>query len=280
MTFFALTFPVFDPVAVAFGPFVIRWYALAYIGGILLGWFYARSLISNAKLWGGQSPITLADFDDFILWVTFGIILGGRAGYVLFYNFDHFAANPGDILKVWEGGMSFHGGFMGCVFAVVLFCLKRNLPILTLGDLTCAVGPIGLLLGRIANFINSELWGRATDESVPWAMVFPNGGPVLRHPSQLYEAALEGVVLLIILGVMARRGALRRPGMILGAFLLFYALARIICEMFREPDPQLGFLWQGLTMGMILSIPMVIAGLCVMIYAWRRPPLTPVPLAD
>ena len=159
MPFLTIAFPVFDPVAVAIGPFAIRWYALAYIGGIVLGWIYARALIRSTRLWGGPSPITLADMDDFILWVTFGIILGGRAGYVLFYNLDFFVANPAEIFEVWKGGMSFHGGFMGCVFAVILFCWKRKLPILSLGDITCAVGPIGLLLGRLANFINSELWG-------------------------------------------------------------------------------------------------------------------------
>ena len=275
MPFLTIAFPVFDPVAVAIGPFAIRWYALAYIGGIVLGWIYARALIRSTRLWGGPSPITLADMDDFILWVTFGIILGGRAGYVLFYNLDFFVANPAEIFEVWKGGMSFHGGFMGCVFAVILFCWKRKLPILSLGDITCAVGPIGLLLGRIANFINSELWGRAADPTLPWAMVFPNGGPLPRHPSQLYEAALEGIVLFIILAVMIRRGALQRPGLILGSFIFFYALARIISEFFREPDPQLGFLWGGLTMGMLLSVPMIVVGLILMVAAKRRPPLQP-----
>jgi phosphatidylglycerol---prolipoprotein diacylglyceryl transferase len=275
MPFLAITFPVFDPVAVALGPFVIRWYALAYIGGIVLGWVYARALIKTTKLWGGPAPVTLLDFDDFILWVTLGIILGGRTGYVLFYNLDFFVAHPSEILELWKGGMSFHGGFMGCVFAVILFCLKRGLPILSLGDITCAVGPIGLLLGRLANFINSELWGRPADASVPWAMVFPNGGPLPRHPSQLYEAGLEGIVLFIILGLMIRAGALKRPGLILGAFIFFYAIARIIGEFFREPDAQLGFLWGGLTMGMLLSVPMIVAGLVIMAAAWRKPPRSP-----
>jgi phosphatidylglycerol:prolipoprotein diacylglycerol transferase len=272
MPFLTITFPVFDPVALALGPFVIRWYALAYIGGIVLGWAYARALIKNTKLWGGPAPVSLLDFDDFILWVTLGIILGGRTGYVLFYNLDFFVAHPGEIFELWKGGMSFHGGFMGCVFAVILFCLKRGLPILSLGDITCAVGPIGLLLGRLANFINSELWGRPADASVPWRMVFPNGGPLPRHPSQLYEAGLEGVVLFIILGLLIRGGALKRPGLILGSFIFFYAIARIIGEFFREPDAQLGFLWGGLTMGMLLSVPMIIAGLIIIVMAWRRPP--------
>jgi phosphatidylglycerol:prolipoprotein diacylglycerol transferase len=166
--------------------------------------------------------------------------------------------------------MSFHGGFLGCVAAVILFCRKNDIPILSLGDITTAVGPIGLFLGRIANFINSELWGRPADSSVPWAMVFPNGGPLPRHPSQLYEAGLEGIVLFTILAVMIRFGALKRPGLILGSFITLYGLARITGEFFREPDPQLGFLWGGLTMGMLLSVPMVIAGAVIIVLAWRR----------
>jgi phosphatidylglycerol:prolipoprotein diacylglycerol transferase len=274
MPFLTIAFPVFDPIAVAIGPIVIRWYALAYIGGIVLGWIYARALIKNTKLWGGPAPITLLDMDDYILWVTIGIILGGRTGYVLFYNLDFFVKHPAEILELWKGGMSFHGGFMGCVLAVVLFCWKRNLSILSLGDITTAVGPIGLFLGRIANFINSELWGRPADSSVPWAMVFPNGGPLPRHPSQLYEASLEGIVLFAILALMIRASALRRPGLILGSFMTLYGLARIAGEFFREPDPQLGFLWGGLTMGMLLSAPMIIAGMIIIVVVWQRQPRT------
>ncbi|OPF92256.1 prolipoprotein diacylglyceryl transferase [Rhodopseudomonas palustris] len=270
MPFFAVAFPVFDPVAVAIGPFAIRWYALAYIAGIVIGWLYARMLLQRQRLWGGPSPISLEAFDDFILWVTIGIILGGRTGYVLFYNLDFFIRHPAEIFELWKGGMSFHGGFMGCVAAVVLFGWKRKVPILSLGDITCAVGPIGLFLGRIANFINGELWGRPADASVPWAMVFPNAGPLPRHPSQLYEAGLEGIGLFVILALMIRAGALKRPGLIIGAFLTFYGLARITGEFFREPDPQLGFLWGDMTMGMLLSIPMVIVGILVMITTWRR----------
>ncbi len=267
-----IAFPVFDPIAIAIGPIAIRWYALAYIGGIVLGWIYARAVLKSPKLWGGPPPISLLEWDDFILWVTVGIILGGRTGYVLFYNLGFFLQHPQEILELWKGGMSFHGGFLGCVFAVVLFCWKRNLPILSLGDLTTAVGPIGLLLGRIANFINSELWGRPADASVPWAMVFPNGGPLPRHPSQLYEASLEGVLLFIILALMIRAGALKRPGLILGSFIAIYGVMRIIGEFFREPDPQLGFLWGGLTMGMLLSVPMIVAGIVIIVAALRRKP--------
>ncbi|WP_458761393.1 prolipoprotein diacylglyceryl transferase [Afipia sp. TerB] len=268
----AVAFPVFDPVAISVGPIAIRWYALAYIGGIVLGWLYARAIIRNDRLWGRKAPMTVTDFDDFILWVTLGIILGGRTGYVLFYNFEYFIGHPMEIFAVWHGGMSFHGGFMGCVIAVLAFGLSRRIPVLSLGDVTCAVGPIGLLLGRIANFINGELWGRPADDSVPWAMVFPHGGPLPRHPSQLYEAGLEGILLFIILALAIRAGALKRPGLIIGVFAVGYGLARITSEFFREPDPQLGFLWGGLTMGMILSIPMIIAGLSFIAYAWRRGP--------
>ncbi|MGB6432415.1 MAG: prolipoprotein diacylglyceryl transferase [Bradyrhizobium sp.] len=270
MPLLTIAFPVFNPVAFSIGPFVIRWYALAYIGGIVLGWIYARALIKNEKLWAGPAPITLLQMDDFVLWVTIGIILGGRTGYVLFYNPLFFLHHPAEILEVWKGGMSFHGGFLGCVAAVMLFAHKNNISILSLGDITTAVGPIGLFLGRIANFINSELWGRAADPNLPWAMIFPNGGPIPRHPSQLYEAALEGIVLFTLLAVMIRMGALKRPGLILGSFIAIYGIARIISEIFREPDPQLGFLWGGLTMGMLLSIPMIIVGAIIIVAAYRR----------
>ena len=270
MPLLALPFPVIDPVLIQIGPFAIRWYALAYIVGILLGWLYARALIRSESLWGGPAPIRLEDFDDFVLWVTLGIILGGRIGYVVFYSPSHFIHNPMEILQLWKGGMSFHGGFLGCVLAVVLFAWRRGLSILTLGDLTCAVAPIGIFLGRIANFINAELWGRTSD--VPWAMVFPGGGPLPRHPSQLYEAVLEGLVLFVVLGLLIRADALKRPGLILGAFAICYSIARTICELFREPDPQLGFLWGGLTMGMLLSIPLLLAGIGFIATALRREP--------
>ena len=268
MPFFALAFPAFDPVLISFGPFAIRWYALAYIVGILLGWLYARTMIKHETLWGGVPPMTPADFDDFVLWVTLGIILGGRIGYVLFYNLDYFAQHPLEMIELWKGGMSFHGGFLGCVLAVVLFARHCGIPILSLGDLTCAAGTIGIFLGRLANFINGELWGRPTD--VPWAMVFPNGGPQPRHPSQLYEALLEGLLLFVVLTVLIRRGALQRPGFIIGAFAFGYGIARTIGEFFREPDVQLGFLWGGVTMGMLLSLPLILAGLVLMLVTARR----------
>ena len=271
MPFLTIAFPVFDPIAIQIGPIVIRWYALAYIGGIVLGWIYARALIKNERLWGGPAPISLAQMDDFILWVTVGIIVGGRSGYVLFYNLPFFLQHPLEIFELWKGGMSFHGGFLGCVVAVMWFAYRNRISILSLGDITTAVAPVGLLLGRIANFINGELWGRATDPSLPWAMIFPNDPTQLpRHPSQLYEAGMEGILLFTVLAIMIRFGALKRPGMILGAFILIYGLTRIAGEHFREPDVQLGYLWGGLTMGMLLSIPMLIVGGMLIVLAIRR----------
>jgi phosphatidylglycerol---prolipoprotein diacylglyceryl transferase len=271
MPWLLIPYPDIDPVLVHIGPLAIRWYALAYIFGILLGWAYARAIVRSNALWGGKAPMTVEDFDDFVLWVTLGIILGGRLGYVLFYNLPVYAANPLQIFELWTGGMSFHGGFVGCVLAVILFARYRKIPFLSLGDVTCAVGPIGLFLGRLANFVNGELWGRPTD--VPWAMIFPNGGPEPRHPSQLYEAALEGIVLFIVLAIAIRMGALKRPGLTIGIFAVVYATARTTCEFFREPDVQLGFLWHGTTMGMLLSIPLFLAGVGFIVYAMKQRPL-------
>jgi phosphatidylglycerol:prolipoprotein diacylglycerol transferase len=209
--------------------------------------------------------------------VTLGVILGGRTGYVLFYNLPYFAEHPLEAFQLWKGGMSFHGGFTGVVIAVIAFAKTRGIPILSLGDIACATAPIGLFLGRIANFVNGELWGRETD--VAWGMVFPSGGPLPRHPSQLYEAGLEGLLLLTVLAILVRRGALKRPGLILGSFAVVYALARSFSELFREPDVQLGFLWGGLTMGMLLSIPLFLYGVGQIVYSLRRPQreVTPAP---
>jgi phosphatidylglycerol---prolipoprotein diacylglyceryl transferase len=265
-----IPYPAINPVLISVGPFSVRWYALAYIVGIIAGWFYARAIIASERLWGGPAPFTVLDFDDFVVWITLGIILGGRTAYVLFYNFPFFAAHPLQIFEIWTGGMSFHGGVAGCVAAIVLFALRRHIPMLSLADVSAGVAPIGLFLGRVANFINGELWGRPTD--VPWAMVFPHGGPEPRHPSQLYEAALEGVVLFIVLGLLMRVGALKRPGIVTGCFAIGYGVARITCEFFREPDAQLGFLWGGLTMGMLLCIPLMLAGIAVLAFALTRDP--------
>jgi phosphatidylglycerol:prolipoprotein diacylglycerol transferase len=270
-----LPYPAIDPVLVSIGPVAIRWYALSYICGILLGWLYARTIIANQRLWGGPAPFTAADLDDFLLWVTLGIILGGRTGYVLFYNFDFFITHPLEILQVWKGGMSFHGGFLGCVLAVVLFGLKRRISVLSLGDVTCTVAPIGVFFGRLANFVNSELWGRPTD--VPWAMVFPSpeAGPWPRHPSQLYEAALEGVALFCLLRwATHRKHWLNRRGVVMGLFLAGYGLIRISLENVREPDSYMPSFPLGLTMGMMLSAPMVLIGAWLV---WRglKEPLPP-----
>jgi len=263
-----IPFPAINPVLLLIGPLAVRWYALAYIVGIIAGWFYARAIIASERYWGGAAPLTVIDFDDFVIWITLGIILGGRIGYVLFYNLPHFAEHPLQIFELWNGGMSFHGGVLGCFVAIYAFARRRRIPLLSLGDVTTAVAPIGLFLGRLANFINGELWGRPTD--VPWAMIFPNGGPLPRHPSQLYEATLEGIVLFVVLALMVRAGALKRPGLVSGSFLLGYGIARVICEQFREPDVQLGFLWGGLTMGMILCIPLMLAGIGLLTYTLTR----------
>jgi len=265
----ALPFPAIDPVLIQFGPFAIRWYALAYIASIFIAWWYCKRLVADARLWGpAGAPMRPLDIDDFVVWAAVGIVGGGRIGYVLFYDLSHYLADPADIFAVWHGGMSFHGGFLGMMLAMGLFARARGIPVWSMIDVIAPGVPFGLFFGRLANFINGELFGRVAD--VPWAMVFPNGGDLPRHPSQLYEAALEGILLFTILAVMIRLGALKRPGLILGSFIAFYGLARITGEFFREPDPQLGFLWGGLTMGMLLSVPMVIAGVIIIVVAWRR----------
>lgn len=263
----AIAFPNIDPVLIAVGPLAIRWYSLSYIVGILLGWWYARKLVSNTNLWGARAPISVPDLDDFLLWATIGTVLGGRLGYVLFYNFDAFLAEPSSILRVWEGGMSFHGGFLGVTLAMILFALKNKIPVWSLFDVIAAVVPIGIGLGRIANFINGELWGRASN--VPWAVEFPSGGFIARHPSQLYEAALEGLVLLVIIAIAIYRfDILRKPRLATGIFVGGYGIARTIVEFFREPDAHIGYLaGDWLTMGMVLSVPMIIAGLALIISA-------------
>mgnify|MGYP001579441383 FL=1 len=264
-----LPFPAIDPIALQIGPLAIRWYALAYVAGILIGWWYLKRMVGLDRLWGGRPRPDDTQLDDFVLWATLGIVLGGRIGYVLFYNPAHYLAHPGEIPMLWGGGMSFHGGFLGMIAAMALFTRNKRFPLLTLFDLVAAAAPIGLFFGRIANFINGELWGRAAD--VPWAMVFPHGGILPRHPSQLYEAALEGVVLFAVIGhLVFRTELMRRPGVIAGLFTAGYGLARFTVEYFREPDAQLGYLWGFVTMGQILSLPMVVAGAALAAWAWRR----------
>jgi phosphatidylglycerol:prolipoprotein diacylglycerol transferase len=255
------------PAVGGFGPFEldIRWYALAYIAGLLIGWRYCLALAQ-------KPPVTAArqDIDDFLVWATLGVVLGGRTGYVLFYRPDYYFANPSEILQVWHGGMSFHGGALGVMVALIIFCWQRKLPLLGMADVIACATPIGLFFGRIANFINDELWGRPTD--VPWAMVFPSDPAQLpRHPSQLYEATLEGIVLFVILYLLQRSGAIRaRRGTLTGAFLIGYACARIVSEFFRMPDANLGFLYAGATMGQLLSLPVLLFGLCLVWYAWPK----------
>ncbi|OLP59382.1 prolipoprotein diacylglyceryl transferase [Xaviernesmea oryzae] len=270
-----LPFPEIDPVIVTIGPIKIHWYGLAYVAGIVIGWRYARRLLATPKLWRRDTaPTSLEAIDDFILWVAAGIVLGGRIGYVLFYDFAAVIENPLRAIQIWNGGMSFHGGLIGTVLAMVIFARKRHIALWSLFDLVAAVVPIGLFFGRLANFINGELWGRITD--VPWAMVFPTGGPFARHPSQLYEAGLEGILLFLVLTLMIYRGkALKQPGLIAGTFVTGYGLARIVVENFREPDAQLGYLFGGwLTMGMLLSLPMVALGLWAILRARRAAALS------
>ena len=260
---FALAFPSIDPTLIEIGPFAIRWYALAYIGGILFGWRYAILLAKTSP-----APIDRRTADDFVIWVTLGIVLGGRIGYVVFYKPAYFLANPGEILQLWQGGMAFHGGLLGVILAIIIFSRLRRISTMALGDLVACVVPIGLFLGRVANFVNGELYGRASD--VPWAFVFPNGGPDPRHPSQLYEAGLEGLVLFFVLLAAWRLTNLRmRPGAISGLFLVGYGASRFTVEFFREPDAHLGFLFAGATMGQLLSLPMILIGIALMI--WAKP---------
>jgi phosphatidylglycerol:prolipoprotein diacylglycerol transferase len=251
-----LLFPNLDPVAIQIGPLAIRWYALAYIAGIVLSWRLMRYLVA-------RTPViaTSAQVDDFVSWATLGVVLGGRLGYCLFYQPSVYLADPIAILKVWTGGMSFHGGILGVAIAVVLFCRHLRIPILGFADRLAVCAPIGLGLGRIANFINGELWGRPAPDWLPWAMIFPRADAVPRHPSQIYQALMEGLILFVIMVLLSRREAIRaRFGVLTGVFLVGYAIARSIGEMFREPDDFLGFLWFGATMGQLLSIPMLLAG--------------------
>jgi phosphatidylglycerol:prolipoprotein diacylglycerol transferase len=260
-----MPFPNIDPIALQIGPLAVRWYALAYVAGVLLGWWYAKTLARmNPK--GPKAEF----YSDVLSWVVFGVLLGGRVGYMLFYNAPYYLQHPLEILMIWKGGMSFHGGALGVIIACWFFCRLHKISYLAFMDLLVCVVPIGLFFGRLANFINGELFGRVSD--APWAVVFPHGGPEPRHPSQLYEAGLEGLVLFIVLGLMARSMKIRkREGMISGTFLLGYALSRAFLEQFRQPDTQLGYLWFGLTMGQILCIPMAAFGLWLILRSNKKP---------
>jgi phosphatidylglycerol:prolipoprotein diacylglycerol transferase len=268
-----LLFPQFDPVLVQVGPLAIRWYALAYITSLVIGWRLVRRFARLAP-----AVATPLQVDDFLTWATLAVVLGGRFGYVLFYQPGVYLTHPAMILAVWEGGMSFHGGMLGVAIAISIYCRRNGIPLLGFADRIAIVAPLGLGLGRVANFINGELWGRQAPEWLPWAMEFPRAPDcpnfpdicVARHPSQLYEASMEGLVLLIVMLVLSRRQGLReRFGLLTGVFLCGYAIARIIGEYFREPDAFLGFLAFGTTMGQILSVPMFVAG--VWLFARARP---------
>lgn len=263
-----IPYPEIDPILFQVGPLAIRWYSLSYIGGLLLAWWYMRALIRKASASKAPVPLSPEQVDDFVTWTVIGVVLGGRLGYVLFYKPAFFLDNPAQIFQVWEGGMSFHGGLLGVIAAGVLFARRHNIPKLAFADLGFAAAPIGLFLGRMANFINGELYGRVTD--VPWAMVFPRGGPSPRHPSQLYEAALEGLALFVLLHLLWRLEGVRgRPGVLTGVFLAGYAIARGLVELVRQPDVYLGLLAGGTTMGQWLSAPMLALGL-YLIFRPRR----------
>jgi phosphatidylglycerol:prolipoprotein diacylglycerol transferase len=252
-----LLFPQFDPVIVQLGPLSIRWYALAYITALVAGWRLVRRFVRLPP-----AVATPLQVDDFLTWATLGVVLGGRLGYVLFYQPGVYLSHPAMILAVWEGGMSFHGGMLGVAVAIAIFCRRNTIPLFGFADRIAVVAPIGLGLGRLANFVNGELWGRPAPDWLPWAMIFPRAGMVPRHPSQIYQALLEGLVLFVVVFALSRREGVRaRFGLLTGVFLCGYGIARIIGEFFREPDAFLGFLAFGATMGQVLSLPMIAAGI-------------------
>ena len=273
-------YPGFDPVAIHLGPISIRWYALAYITGLVLGWRLARHLVRRLPVVATHEQV-----DDFLTWATLGVVLGGRLGYVLFYQPALYFAHPLLIPAVWDGGMSFHGGAIGVALAIWWFCRKNGIPMLGFGDRVATCVPIGLGLGRVANFINGELWGRVVEGCTPahcWlpvAIIYPEAGPLPRYPSELIEASLEGVVLFAVMIALAQSDRLRaRFGALTGVFIFGYGICRIVSESFRQPDPFLGYLAGGLTMGQILSIPMLLIGAGLLWVALRRPPVVlPVP---
>jgi phosphatidylglycerol---prolipoprotein diacylglyceryl transferase len=263
-----LPFPAINPVLVQWGPLAIRWYALAYIAGLVLGWLLIRRIVSDDRYWSGRKRPSADSIDDLLVYCAFGVIIGGRLGDVLFYDPQYYFAHPIEIFKIWQGGMAFHGGLIGALIGVLLFCRRYRTPALTVLDLCSLVAPIGIFLGRIANFIRPELWGRPTD--VPWAIVFPGTDGQPRHPSQIYEALLEGLLAFVVLYSLAQNGALRRPGLLTGVFAVVYGAARIFSEFFREPDPRLEDLGRGLTMGMVLSLPLIIVGIGILVWSYRR----------
>lgn len=258
----AIVFPEFDPVAFSIGPLAVRWYGLAYMAGLLLGWLFVRRLLSTPSIWPvGRAPMPIDKADDLLLLMTLGVVLGGRLGFVLFYKPAEYLANPADIFAIWKGGMAFHGGFLGSVLAVLYFSRRHALNPLSMFDLAAAATPIGIFFGRIANFVNGELWGRPTN--VPWAMVFPDelARDAPRHPSQLYEAATEGAILFaVIVWLIYRRQALHWPGLVAGVFTAGYGVARSFCEFFRQPDPSHWATYGFMTAGILYSLPMIVVG--------------------
>lgn len=261
------TIPGFEAFGLALGPFALRWYSLSYIAAIVLGWWLLMRMIKAPG-----SPMTAENVDSFITWATLGVIIGGRLGYVLFYNREQYLAEPMAILRLWDGGMSFHGGAFGVILGCLGFGLANKLSGLRVLDYVATVSPLGLGLGRLANFVNGELWGRPTGSD--WGVIFPGAGPEPRYPSQLFEAASEGALLLAIMSwLFWRTGARLRPGLLSGVFGLGYGLSRFVVEYYREPDRQLGFLPSGLTMGQTLTLPLIIAGLALIAVALLRPPL-------
>ncbi len=260
----AIPYPRIDPVAFAIGPFSVRWYALAYVTGLVFAWWHVRQVVAGRP--AGKRIVEPKDVDDLLFWATFGVVLGGRIGYVLFYKPGYYIHHLDEVFSLWKGGMSFHGGLIGVILAMTWIARSRKRNLLSVYDLGALATPIGLFLGRMANFVNGELWGRPSD--VPWAMVFPADPlQVTRHPSQLYQGLLEGLCLFALLWYMRKRhDSLSRPGEIGGFFCLGYGVARIIGEFFREPDAHLGYLLGPITMGMVLSLPLVIIGA---FFIWR-----------
>ncbi len=260
MPVLAIPYPGIDPVAFSVGPFDVRWYGLAYAAGLIAGWLMLRAIVANRGLWGEKGPPFAVDrVDDLVFAVFVAGVAGGRLGQVLLYELPYFAANPTEIVKVWKGGMSFHGGIVGAMLATVWFARRHGVPVRTVMDLTAAAMPFGILLGRIANFVNHEHWGRVSD--VPWAMVFPDGGPLPRHPSQLYEAGLEGLLALVVVGVLIwGNKALQQPGRVAGSWLVWYAVARVISEFFREPEAGHWLNLGPFTAGQLYSIPVLLLG--------------------
>ena len=256
----------FDPVLIDLGIFQIRWYSIAYILGILIGWMYANKIIkltSNNKY--NFKQVTTTQFDDLIVYLVIGIILGGRLGYVIFYNLEYYTQNLLEIFKLWQGGMSFHGGLIGIIISTILFSKKSNTNFFKFADIISCVAPIGILLGRMANFINGELYGKIT--TLPWAIIFPNAGNLPRHPSQIYEAMLEGIVLFLIINYLAlKRKLLYKTGFISGSFLIYYSILRIFSESFREPDAHVGLIFDYFSMGTLLSIITFLIGLLIILF--------------